>query len=145
MAFPFYWMLATSFKSPQEALQAEPVWVPERMKPVNWLKAARLGDSPSLGGLAPGGAWPSSSRGPRRRPRGPSCPAPRGPSLTPWPTGRGWRWSGGRGWWVRLTNTGEAGFRRVPLVVLWPKGVPLEPPCPRTPAAPRGSTGGWSG
>jgi len=33
MAFPFYWMLATSFKSPQEALQAEPVWVPERMKP----------------------------------------------------------------------------------------------------------------
>jgi multiple sugar transport system permease protein len=43
MAFPFYWMLATSFKSPQEALQARPIWLPERMKPQNWLKAARLG------------------------------------------------------------------------------------------------------
>ncbi|MFN3368248.1 MAG: carbohydrate ABC transporter permease, partial [Thermus sp.] len=54
MAFPFYWMLATSLKSPQEALQAKPIWVPERMKPSNWLKAARLGDSPLWGGLAPG-------------------------------------------------------------------------------------------
>lgn len=78
MAFPFYWMLATSFKSPQEALQAEPVWVPERMKPVNWLKAARLGDSPSLG------AWPRAERGPLlpgargAAPEGPRAPLPGG-------------------------------------------------------------------
>lgn len=44
----------------------------------------------------------------------------------------------GRGWWVRLTNTGEAGFRRVPLVVLWPKGCPWSPPAPGRPPLPGG-------
>lgn len=43
MAFPFYWMLATSLKSPQEAQQTQPIWIPERLKPANWMAAARLG------------------------------------------------------------------------------------------------------
>ena len=57
MAFPFYWMLATSVKSPQEAQQAEPIWVPARLKPKNWQAAYRLGaegKSPWWGGFAPG-------------------------------------------------------------------------------------------
>ena len=77
MAFPFYWMLATSFKSPQEALQAEPVWVPERMKPVNWLKAARLGDSPLFGGLGPGRSVALFFPGPEAPP--PRALVPRSP------------------------------------------------------------------
>ncbi len=43
MAFPFYWMIATSMKSPQEAQQAAPIWFPERTIPHNWFVAARLG------------------------------------------------------------------------------------------------------
>ena len=131
MAFPFYWMLATSFKSPQEALQAEPVWVPERMKPVNWLKAARLGDSPLFGGLGPGRSVALFFPGPEAPP--PRALVPRSPGAFFDPVADGTRVEvvrGEGGWWVRLTNTGEAGFRRVPLVVLWPKGVPLEPPLP---------------
>ena len=80
MAFPFYWMLATSFKSPQEALQAEPVWVPERMKPVNWLKAARLGDSPLFGGLGPGRSVALFFPGPEAPP--PTSPASSSASST---------------------------------------------------------------
>lgn len=131
MAFPFYWMLATSFKSPQEALQAEPVWVPERMKPMNWLKAARLGDSPLFGGLGPGRSVALFFPGPEAKP--PKALVPRSPGAFFDPVADGTRVEvvrGEGGWWVRLTNTGEAGFRRVPLVVLWPKGVPLEPPLP---------------
>lgn len=57
MAFPFYWMLATSLKSPQEAQQAQPIWVPERLKPANWMVAAQLGaqsGSPLWGGYQDG-------------------------------------------------------------------------------------------
>ncbi len=57
MAFPFYWMLATSLKSPQEAQQARPIWVPERLKPANWKVAAQLGaagGSPLWGGYQDG-------------------------------------------------------------------------------------------
>lgn len=43
MAFPFYWMLATSLKSPQEAQQAKPVWLPERLQIANWWAAWSLG------------------------------------------------------------------------------------------------------
>ena len=124
MAFPFYWMLATSFKSPQEALQAEPVWVPERMKPANWLKAARLGDSPLFGGLGPGRSVALFFPGPEALP--PRALVPRSPGAFFDPVADGTRVEVARGeggWWVRLTNMGEAGFRRVPLVVLWPKGV----------------------
>ncbi|BAW01470.1 sugar ABC transporter permease [Thermus thermophilus] len=131
MAFPFYWMLATSFKSPQEALQAQPVWVPERIKPANWFKAARLGDSPLWGGLGPGRSAELFFPGPEGLP--PRALVPRSPGAFFDPVADGTKVEVARGeggWWVRLTNTGEAGFRRVPLVVLWPKGVPLEPPLP---------------
>ncbi len=56
MAFPFYWMVATSVKSPQEAQQAEPIWVPQRMKPANWQAAMRLGAEG--GSRWWGGFWP---------------------------------------------------------------------------------------
>jgi len=43
IAFPFYWMLATSLKSAQEAQQAKPIWIPERLKPTHWAAAGNLG------------------------------------------------------------------------------------------------------
>ncbi len=49
MAFPFLWMIVTSFQSPQESLQATPVWFPQRLHVANWSAAQSLG---SLGGDA---------------------------------------------------------------------------------------------
>ncbi|MFN3266793.1 MAG: hypothetical protein ACK41E_08135, partial [Deinococcales bacterium] len=43
MAFPFFWMVITSFQSSQESLQEKPVWLPQRLKPANWLAANSLG------------------------------------------------------------------------------------------------------
>ena len=43
MAFPFVWMVITSFQSRQESLQAQPVWWPNRLQPANWLAAFSLG------------------------------------------------------------------------------------------------------
>ena len=131
MAFPFYWMLATSLKSPQEALQAKPIWVPERMKPANWLKAARLGDSPLWGGLAPGRSVELVFPGDEGRP--PRAFIPRTPGAFFDPRAEGTRvevvYREGA-WRVRLTNATEEAFRFLPLVVLWPKEVPLAAPLP---------------
>jgi multiple sugar transport system permease protein len=58
MFFPFYWMLSTSLKSPQEAGTSTPILVPHRMQPNNWVAAFRLGEQgrPGLrGGLF--GGW----------------------------------------------------------------------------------------
>ncbi len=146
MAFPFYWMLATSLKSPQEALQAAPVWVPERMKPENWLKAARLGDNPLLGGLGPGKSVELFFPGPGGLP--PKALVPRSPGAFFDPVADGTRVEvvrGEGGWWVRLTNTGEVPFRRVPWWSSGPRGRPWTPPCRRMPSVPRGSSGGWNG
>lgn len=58
MFFPFYWMLSTSLKSPQEAGTSTPILVPHRMQPNNWAAAFRLGEQgrPGLrGGLF--GGW----------------------------------------------------------------------------------------
>jgi multiple sugar transport system permease protein len=57
MAFPFIWMLTTSFQSRQESLQARPVWFPNRLQPANWVSATRLGaqgGNTVWGGLEPG-------------------------------------------------------------------------------------------
>lgn len=57
MAVPFLWMVLTSLKSSQEALQDRPVWVPERARPANWAAAWRLGaqgGDPWWGGILPG-------------------------------------------------------------------------------------------
>ena len=57
MAFPFVWMLITSFQSSQESLQPHPVWWPNRLRPANWIAAAALGNQGGdalWGGLAPG-------------------------------------------------------------------------------------------
>jgi multiple sugar transport system permease protein len=43
MAFPFLWMIVTSFQSVQESLQATPVWLPNRINPAHWGAAQRLG------------------------------------------------------------------------------------------------------
>ena len=52
MVFPFYWMLSTSVQTRQEAGQAEPVLVPQKMHPDNWLAAWRLGRQGTGGSLA---------------------------------------------------------------------------------------------
>lgn len=56
MAFPFLWMIVTSFQSPQESLQATPVWFPQRLHLGNWSAAQELGaqgGDATWGGLAP--------------------------------------------------------------------------------------------
>jgi multiple sugar transport system permease protein len=55
MAFPFVWMIITSFQSPQESLQASPVWFPQRLHISNWNAAQQLGQQGGdaiWGGLA---------------------------------------------------------------------------------------------
>ena len=131
MAFPFYWMLATSLKSPQEALQAKPIWYPERMRPQNWLKAARLGDSPFFGGLGPGRSVELFFPAPEGKP--PRALVPRTPGAFTDPRAEGTRvevaYREG-GYVIRLTNTTKEAFSVLPLVVLWPKDVPFQPPLP---------------
>lgn len=132
MAFPFYWMLATSLKSPQEALQAKPIWWPERMKPENWLKAARLGDSPLWGGLGPGRSLELRFPAPEGE-EAPRAFVPRTPGAFVDPRAEGTRVEvayGEGAWRIRLQNTTEEAFGVLPLVVLWPKALPLDPPLP---------------
>ncbi len=59
MVFPFYWMISTSLQSRQEAGQAEPVLLPQRMHPDNWAAAWRLGRDGTGGSLqgALTGGW----------------------------------------------------------------------------------------
>ncbi len=55
MAFPFLWMIVTSFQSPQESLQPTPVWFPQRLHLGNWSAAQSLGaqgGDATWGGLA---------------------------------------------------------------------------------------------
>jgi multiple sugar transport system permease protein len=57
MSFPFLWMIITSFHSKQESAQAQPVWLPQRAQPANWLAASGLGSQGGdgwWGGLASG-------------------------------------------------------------------------------------------
>ncbi len=124
MAFPFYWMVSTSLKSPQEAQQARPVWVPERMKPQNWLAAARIG------GMGLGGLDPQKTRvfplGPGPTPPKAFIPMALGALVDPRKEQvRVEVRRGEGGFEVVLENTGQTRFQTVPLVVLWPKEAPL--------------------
>ncbi len=127
MAFPFYWMLATSIKSPQEAQQAAPIWFPERIKPVNWKVASKLGaegGSRWWGGFAPGRtvvlridvADPTSGQPRARVPKPPAAFSdPRSESTKIEIV------SDEGGWQIKLTNTGNQTFTTIPLVVWIPK------------------------
>jgi len=127
MAFPFYWMVATSIKSPQEAQQSAPIWFPERIKPTNWLNAWRLGrkgHEPWWGGFAPGREVTlfisaSNTAGGELRVRVPKPPAvfvdPRSESTKVAVEKRP------HGWLLRLKNTGDQLFPTLPLVVWIPK------------------------
>lgn len=59
MVFPFYWMISTSLQSRQEAGQAEPILVPQRMQPDNWAAAFSMGRQGTGGTLRGGfmGGW----------------------------------------------------------------------------------------
>jgi multiple sugar transport system permease protein len=126
MAFPFYWMLATSVKSPQEAQQAAPIWFPERIKPANWQVAARLGaegGSRWWGGFMPGRTVVMHIAAGRAdgevRAR-----IPRPPAAFSDPRSEATRIDIERvedGWQVALTNTGQETFATIPLVVWIPK------------------------
>lgn len=129
MAFPFYWMLATSLKSPQEAQQAVPVWVPERLKPANWAAAARLG--------AQGGSmWWGGYRAGRSvvlrvytGEKGPepivSIPTPPAAFFDPRADNTRIETAFKDGWWeVTLTNGGQESFRLLPVRLRIAKSYP---------------------
>ncbi len=126
MAFPFYWMLATSVKSPQEAQQAEPIWVPQRMRPANWQAAMRLGAEGGnrwWGGFAPGRTVTffvaAGGEGPRPRVR-----IPKPPGAFHDPRSEGTRIAVERvpgGWRFSFTNTTHRRFRLLPVVLYLPK------------------------
>ncbi|WP_287371211.1 carbohydrate ABC transporter permease [Oceanithermus sp.] len=127
MAFPFYWMIATSVKSPQEAQQAAPIWFPERIQPANWRTAWRLGaegDRPWWGGFAPGRTVtlhlrvedPGAGRPRARVPKPPavfSDPRSESTRILIEPAEGGWK--------IVLENAGTQRFTTLPLVVWIPK------------------------
>ncbi len=127
MFLPFYWMLATSLKSPQEAQEARPIWLPNRLQPANWLAAWRLGaqaGNPWWGGLGPGQSvevrlWAPAGARPEA-----FVPTPPGVVFDPRAEGTRVEVAYREGAWVlRLTNLTQEAFRTLPLVVLVPKGV----------------------
>ena len=126
MAFPFYWMLATSVKSPQEAQQAAPVWVPERLKPKNWRAATRLGaegGSRFWGGFLPGRTVHFFIRTEGNEPP-PRVRIPKPPGAFHDPLSEGTRIQVERvedGWRFSFTNTTDRAFRLLPVVVYLPK------------------------
>jgi len=127
MAFPFYWMLATSVKSPQEAQQAAPIWFPERIKPVNWKVAARLGaegGSRWWGGFAPGRSVTLHIKADDPSAGEPRSRIPKPPAAFSDPRSESTKIEIERvadGWQVVLTNTGEQTFTTIPLTVWIPK------------------------
>jgi multiple sugar transport system permease protein len=151
MAFPFVWMIVTSFQSVQESLQARPVWLPNRINPVHWLSAQRLG---AQGGDAVwGGVQPGRTVTLELRVSGDAAPqvsVPQGgetsssaflfgsdTSATATPAKRASiaRLEGGEAgesrWRVTLENTGDAFELKMPLQVVLPEGEQLlESPLP---------------
>ena len=127
MAFPFYWMLATSVKSPQEAQQAAPIWFPERIKPVNWKVAARLGaegGSRWWGGFAPGRSVTLYIKADDPDAGEPRARIPKPPAAFSDPRSESTKIEIDRvadGWQVVLTNTGEKTFTTIPLTIWIPK------------------------
>jgi len=127
MAFPFYWMLATSIKSPQEAQQAAPIWFPERIKPVNWKAAYRLGaegGDPWLGGFAPGKTVVLHIRADNPSAGAPRARVPKPPAAFSDPRSESTKIDVVReenGWRIELTNEGDQTFTTLPLTVWIPK------------------------
>ncbi|MER3479717.1 MAG: carbohydrate ABC transporter permease [Meiothermus sp.] len=123
MAFPFYWMLATSLKSPQEAQQTRPIWVPERLKPANWPVAARLGaegGSPLWGGYGAGREVTlriyTGEMGPKPRV---SIPTALGAFSDPRAEGTQIRIRYTQGYWeISFSNGSSESFRLLPVVVM---------------------------
>ena len=126
MAFPFYWMLATSVKSIQEAQQAVPVWVPERLKPKNWLAAYRLGaegGSPLFGGFLPGRTvtFFVATEGDGPPPRA-KVPKPPGAFFDPLSQGTQVNVEKTEGGWLfSFTNETDRAFKLLPAVIYLPK------------------------
>lgn len=122
MAFPFYWMLATSLKSPQEAQQATPIWIPERLKPANWQAAAELG---AQGGNRWWGGYLAGRTvvlrvqvGPQGPPPRVVIPSPPGSFFDPRADNTRVETSYQDGVWeIRFTNTSSDDFRLLPAMV----------------------------
>ncbi len=135
MVFPFYWMVATSLKSPQEAQQSRPIWVPERLKPGNWLAAARLGGQGGdalWGGIQPGRTVTLRIRAREGGPKPEATiPLPPGALFDPRLTGTEIQTAYREGHWeIRIANTSEEAFPVLPLAVLIPKASEPEPELP---------------
>lgn len=147
MAFPFYWMLATSLKSPQEAQQSQPVWIPERLKPANWTTAAQLGaqsGSAFWGGYAAGRTVTlriyTGKMGP---PPQVHIPTAIGAFSDPRAEGTLIQTRFREGYWeIAFTNRSSQSFRLLPAVVLISKTYPsYQPELP--PDAVRSSGDNW--
>ncbi|MCL6567683.1 MAG: carbohydrate ABC transporter permease [Meiothermus silvanus] len=147
MAFPFYWMLVTSLKSPQEAQQTQPIWIPERLKPANWMAAARLG---AQGGSALWGGYEAGRTvtlriytGVQGQKPQVSIPTALGAFSDPRAEGSLIRIRYAEGYWeISFTNASSESFRLLPVVVLLSKEyVGYRPELP--PDAVRSSGDAW--
>jgi multiple sugar transport system permease protein len=132
MAFPFYWMLSTSLKSPQEAQQAQPVWLPERLQIANWRAAWNLGTQ--VGSSWWGGFGTEDSVSLRLyTPPGPppevSIPSPPGAFSDPRSeqTQVEVAYQGDH-WAIRFTNQSGERFRTLPATILISKEYPAYKP-----------------
>jgi multiple sugar transport system permease protein len=129
MAFPFYWMLATSLKSPQEAQQSQPVWIPERLKAANWKAAAQLG---AQGGSALWGGYQAGRTVTLRIYTGEAGPPPQvriptaaGAFFDPRAEDSQIQIRFREGYWeIAITNNSNQSFRLLPLAVLISKSYP---------------------
>lgn len=125
MAFPFYWMLATSLKSAQEAQQSRPIWIPERLKPANWLAAWKLGQqggTPWWGGYGAGRTVVLRLYAPQGSAPEVSIPTP--PAAFSDPRADHTQISLAYledHWELKFTNEGSESFRTLPMVVLLSK------------------------
>ncbi len=132
MAFPFYWMLATSLKSPQEAQQARPVWLPERLQIANWQAAWNLGAQVGSSGWGGFGAEENltlriyTTQG---TPPVVSIPSPPGAFSDPRSEQTQIETAYlGDHWAIRFTNQSGENFRTLPVVVLISKEYPTYRP-----------------
>ncbi len=125
MVFPFYWMLATSLKSPQEAQQAQPVWLPQRLQAVNWGAAWRLGQqggSSWWGGFAAGHSLRFHIYAPQGVPPQVRVPSPPGAFSDPRADSTLITVSyQGQAWVITLHNQAHESFQRLPVVILLSK------------------------
>jgi multiple sugar transport system permease protein len=136
MSFPFLWMVITSFHSKQESAQAQPVWLPQRAQPANWLVASGLGSQGGdglWGGLAPGNSVQlsitSSAKPVVTIPSNATANAAASGSLFSANTNETSDprqisvSASGAAWLITVKNSGADFFEKVPLRVVLPDGV----------------------